>query len=246
MQNLTPSDMEFLNRAEKVTSFNLQPKDFETNDNKNAIQWLFKSHFFPKFNLDKTGDGIDMNRLNKLIDQLRSENRALLQALHKYPMKGLGPGEILLYFLVKDGYLGGGTSAGVDMTTTSDNKKYEIKACNLSTDKFLFNFKLGGTFNTSDLITEALNLKRDAKAGGEGVNTSAIKEIKKQFPTEWNTLEDKYRDRAYENYFKKHATIFMYNSTSKMGSIITVKNVKKEDIFLDRVTSGIIKPRIKM
>lgn len=246
MQSLSKKEVEFLNRAEKVTSFNLLTSDFQSLNNKSAIQFLFKRHFFPNFNLDRLGNGVDMVQLNKLIDTLKTESQTRVRLLHKYPMKGLGPGEILLYFLVNDGYLGGGNSAGVDMTTKGDGKKYEIKSCNQSKDGFAYNFKLGGTFNTSDIISEALKLKTKVKAGGEGVNSSAVKLIKQTVPDEWNALEEKYRARAFDNYFKSHETIFMYNSTSKMGNIFAIKQVKKEEIFIDVITSGIIKPRIRL
>ena len=246
MKNLTNEDVRFLNRAEKVTSFNLTPQDFQSLDYKTAIQYLFVRHFFPSFDTSKLSDGVDMKTLNNHIDKLRSINKARLQLVHKYPMKGFGPGEILLYFLVNDGHLGGGSSAGVDMITKSDFKKYEIKACNKSKDGFAYNFKLGGTFNTADLISEALRLKAKVKAVGEGVNSSAVKLIKETVPDEWKALEEKYRKRAYDNYFRSHEAIFMYNTTSKMGSIFAIKQVRREEIFIDVITSGIIKPRIRL
>ena len=50
-------DSKFLQRAQKVTSFNLSPNDFTSLKYKGEIQFLFKTHFFPKFNLDKTIKG---------------------------------------------------------------------------------------------------------------------------------------------------------------------------------------------
>ena len=55
--NVADLDTEFLKRAQKVTSFNLQTKDFESLKYKSEIQHLFHMHFFPKFDLDNTLKG---------------------------------------------------------------------------------------------------------------------------------------------------------------------------------------------
>ena len=36
-------------------------------------------------------------------------------SIYKYNIKGVGPGEVMLYFLLNNGHLGGGSSAGVDI-----------------------------------------------------------------------------------------------------------------------------------
>ena len=46
-------NMEFLNKAEKITQFNIPASDFTNLTYKKEIQYLFKKHFFPSFNLDK-------------------------------------------------------------------------------------------------------------------------------------------------------------------------------------------------
>ena len=65
--NVSDLDAEFLKRAQKVTSFNLTSKDFTSLKHKKEIQHLFRTHFFPKFNLDKTISGkptkIELNNL---------------------------------------------------------------------------------------------------------------------------------------------------------------------------------------
>jgi hypothetical protein len=46
----------------------------------------------------------------------------------------------------------------------------------------------------------------------------------------------------------KAEVIFMNNSTSsaKMGNIEAIKKVKAEDVTIERVTNGTVKPRIKL
>ena len=55
--NIADLNTEFLKRAQKVTSFNLQTKDFESLQYKAEIQHLFHMHFFPDFDLDNTIKG---------------------------------------------------------------------------------------------------------------------------------------------------------------------------------------------
>ena len=91
-----------------------------------------------------------------------------------------------------------------------------------------------------------MDLKRKAGAGGEGVNKAALEAIRKKFPKELALLEQKFVDRAYDNYFKNHEIIFIQNSTRKIGEVAAIKKVQKKDIFLERLTSGVIKPMVKL
>ena len=55
-------------------------------------------------------DGVprDAEQLNKLIRELKGYGNATFERIYKYPMTGVGPGEIMLYFLLNDCTLGGG------------------------------------------------------------------------------------------------------------------------------------------
>ena len=237
-------DRKFIERAMKVTSFNLTTKDFESLDHKKEIQFLFGTHFFPKFDFKFTLNDVNMPKLNKAVEMLKSENRANFEALHKYNLKGVGPGEATLYFLINNAKLGGGASAGVDLVV--NGKGYEIKAVSVSTDRYASNFKLGGTFSIADLIRELQDLKKQTGGAGSEVNGTDIKNIQRKIPGAFEKIEKKYQDVAYNNYFKNHDIIFIHNLGPKMGSIAAVKRVQKSDIRLERVTSGTIKPRVKL
>lgn len=240
-------DMEFINRAMKVTSFNLKPDDFISLKFKKEIQYLFNTHFFPSFDTSKTIKGVNKDKVNRLVDELKSISKSNLFYLHTYNLKGVGPGEATLFFLIDDAHLGGGASAGVDLV--AGTKKYEIKAVDIdAAGKEVSNFKTGGTFDISRLIARGMDLKKRVGATGEGVNKAAIQKIIEKLPDEWKQLESDYQDAAYNNYFKDHEIIFMNNMKSKadFGKIIAVKRVKKEDIMFERITSGTIKPKVKI
>jgi hypothetical protein len=243
MENL---DREFIRRAQKITSFNLTAKDFESLKYKKEIQYLFSLHFFPKFDLTKTLTRVDADSLNNLVSNLKRESSENYKALHKFQPRGVGPGEVMLYFLIDNAQLGGGGSAGVDLLVGS--KKYEVKAVSVTgAGKYANNFKVGGTFSLSDIINDTIELKKKAGLGTSSeVNAGQLETLQKKFPSEMKDIYARYQDRTYQNYFKNHEIIFIRNDTSKIGEILAVKKVKKEEIEFERITSGTIKPRVKL
>ena len=237
-------DMDFIRRAEKVTAFNIVTKDFETLKFKKEIQYLINKNWFPEFDLKNTMNGVSKDRLNTIIQSLRGSNKSNFLKLHKYPLKGIGPGEATLFFLIDDAKLGGGGSAGVDLIVGSN--KYEIKAVDITSDGYATNFKLGATFSTADIIRELQDLKKQTGGAGSEVNKSELEAIRKKFPGDLARIEKDYIDRSYNNYFKNHDIIFIRNSTGKIGDIEAIKKVEKKEISLERVTSGVIKPKVKI
>jgi hypothetical protein len=242
---------EFLNRAMVRTSFNLIAKDFESLTYKKEIQHLFNLHFFPKFNNrnDIHIDRITAPALKKAIKTVQNIDARSFEALYKYNLKGVGPGEVMLYFILNNGHLGGGSSAGVDIVDAAGS--FEVKAVDYSANgKYVNNFKIGGTFSIAEIMRGIQGLKKDAGLGsGSEVNSGHLATIRKQFPAQLKALEDKFIDLSYNNYFKNHKIIFLANKTGggfSLGDLIAIKQVQKKDIILERITSGTIKPRVKM
>jgi hypothetical protein len=69
--------------------------------------------------------------------------------------------------------------------------------------------------------------------------------MKKLAPDKFAAAEDKFATAA-ANYFKGHKVIFINNSPSNLGKIEAIKEVKKSDVIIERVTSGTIKPKVKL
>lgn len=238
-------DTQFIQRAMKITSFNLSPSDFTSTTHKKEIQYLFNINFFPKFDISKTITGADQTRLNSLIATLKTEDMEMFRKLHAYNLKGIGPGETTLYFLIDNCRLGGGSSAGVDVIIGSKN--YEVKAVKVS-NGIASDFKLGGTVPLADIMTSLDNLRTRLKLGGSKTEMSGtiMSEMKTKAPTEFAIIENRYAAVAYQ-YFKDHEVIFINNSnTSKIGNIEAIKRVRQEDIMIERVTSNTIKPKVKL
>ena len=241
-------DMDFIRRAEVVTSFNVTAKDFQSVKNKNEVRFLFKKHFFPDFDLDKTVADLSGD-VNGLIKQLKSMSKTNFDKLFTYNIKGVGPGEVLLYFLVDDLVLGGGTSAGVDLV--SGGKSYEMKAAQLSKEGYFYSFRLGATVNVSSIVTSAIAIAKEA-----GISTSRDAEISKsaiasiksgKLGKRWvDEVEKPFIEKAYDEYFKHHPVAFIINKipASAHGEVY-IKSVKKSDIVLEMVTQGKIRPMIK-
>jgi len=240
-------DQKFIQRATQVTSFNFISSDFTSLTYKKEIQSLFATHFFPTFNLNNTLDTIDKNKLNLLISKLKEINSSKFLNLHNYNLKGIGPGEVTLYFLLNNAKLGGGASAGVDLMVGS--QAYEIKAIKLSRDGYAYDFKLGGTVPLADIITDLYTLATKLKLGGTRteISGSIIEGMKTKAPDEYKLIENKFREISFGSYFKNHEIIFINNTAgTNFGKIEAIKNVTMSDIFIERLTNGTVKPRVKL
>ena len=117
--------------------------------------WVFSVALY---NLMKKIKNMILKKLNSLIEPLKSQYPSMYNKLHNYNLKGVGPGEATLYFLLDDGYLGGGASGGVDMTVGST--PYEIKAALVNPAKtHVSGFKLGAGVDYKRIITELMKMK---------------------------------------------------------------------------------------
>lgn len=241
-------NLEFIRRAERVTTFNITPKEFTTLQYKAEIQHLFNKHFFPNFDVTQTIKRVDKDRLNNLITQLKQERGGTaFEKLHTYNLKGVGPGEATLFFLIDDAYLGGGSSAGVDVIVGTS--KYEVKAVQVTPTRVASDFKLGGNVPIAEVMSAMDKLRVALKLGGTKTEISkAITETMRQkAPVEFKAIQDEYAERAYEDYFKNHEVIFINNSSGpRVGTIEAVKRVTKADIMIERATSGTVKPKVQL
>ena len=239
-------DHSFIQRVTKVTTPNFQAADFTSTKYKGEIQHIINTHFFPKFDINDTVKGVDISKLNRCIDTLRKEGLDYFTPMFKsYNLKGIGPGEIMLYFLIDNAYLGGGSSS-VDMFVGSEG--YEIKAVDVSSDGYAYNFKTGGTVPTSNIIEKfyALGQKHKMTISRTEISKGTLETLRSKDQASFDSIVDQYVDVAYNDYFKLHKFIFIRNTGSKMGRVESVKEVKKSDVKLERITAGVIKPRVKL
>lgn len=246
-------DLHFIQRAEQLTSFNLSTKDFESLKHKKELQYLFHKHFFPGFDLSNTVNHVDADVLNELITQLKSSSK-MFPKLHKYNLKGVGPGEATLFFLINTSHLGGGSSAGIDLFVHDVNEqqppdKYEVKAAMVSPDRVASGFKVGGAVPLSDIMHALNEMRQKLGVGGTRTEISGklMQKMRERAPKTYREIERHYADLAYDYYFKNHKVIFINNSAGPaMGRIESIKQVAKEDILMERLTNGTVKPRVRL
>jgi hypothetical protein len=241
--NVDELDSEFLSRAENNPSLNLVGSDFNTiKGRKYEIQYLIKKHFFPKFDLSNTLEDtvIKKEKINHIIDLLKSENADKFEVLFNFRPIGVGPGEALLYFIYDKAVLGGGSKSG---DIFIGGNEYEVKSVKMKGENEVYDFRLGGTVPISNIMKKLTDLSGKEKE----ISGSDIAAIKAKQPKEFKKIEDEFCKIAYDHYFSKHDVIFFNNGTGEeRGNVITVKKVRQSDIRIERVTSGVIKPIIKI
>lgn len=245
-------NQDFIKRATRVTSFNLVSNDFTSTTFKTEIQTLYAQHMFPSFDPSKALTNLTVDGYNKLVRQLKQDNKDQYEKLHNLALKGVGPGEAVLYLLTKTGHLGGGSSAGVDLVVGSN--KYEVKAAkwkSKTTKDSVADFKLGGgligmTQIESDIQDLAYKMGFKPKGAAE-IAGSIFEQMKQKAPKEYNEIEKRYQQLAGK-YFGSHETIFIQTESNQadFGEILAIKRVEPKDIFMERFTSKSIKPIIKI
>lgn len=245
-ENNTDLNMDYISSILNVKSINIPPNDFTSVKYKKEIQFLFKDLYFP--NSDKPTldtSKIDEDKLREYIDYLRGiSKKGYLDLFNSTVMRTYGPGEKLLYYIYDKCRLGGASSAGADIIFPEVS--YEIKGARLSVNGFYVGFMLGQTFSTKSIINKIYELATKDGYTKSEVPISKMRELKEKFPKEFNELESEYASLTYDNYFSKHQILFFNSAdTSARGSLLGIESVKKEDIFIGELTSGVIKPRVK-
>jgi hypothetical protein len=229
------SHLELLESATKYMYFNINRKLFQTVDYKGLIKELFEKHWFlgeiNQLTVEKESDII---LLNNYISSIKN-NGILFNRLFHYPLKRTGNAEVMLFLLIKNSFLSNISSSGTDIVI--NNNHYEIKHCVVSkkynTNKMFYNnFKLGNSFCPRPVVNNVENYFGKIPKGSE------MAEARKD--PKFLEIESEYRDLVYSEYFSKHNMLFI----DKHGEIKFVGKIKKENIFIDTITEGTIKPMI--
>lgn len=209
---------------------------------------------FGDFDPDMALNSLTKNGFNKLVKLLKRDDKDQFDKLHNLPLKGVGPSEAVFFLLTKNGQLGGGSSAGVDLIMGSS--KYELKAVkwkSKATKDYVADFKLGGNIpGMTTVESELQQLAYDTgvtniKSAPE-ISGSKMEAMQKANPSGFEQIRQKYKTLAYQHYFRTHEVVFVQNERNQpdFGEIIEIMNVKPEDIEMERYTSRSIKPLVKV
>ena len=242
-----PLNMAMIERALKTTSFDLKPSDFTNYTYQEEIRYLFTMGYFPKFDSKNFVNLVDQKKLNLAILALKKESMQKFMSMYKYKLSGVGPGEVVLFFLINNAKLGGGNSASVDLFVRGKGQ-YEIKSAKISNDGLAYDFRLSSTISLTKIITSLndLRIRHKLSGGNNTMSGDVIDSLREKASFDFSQIEKEY-GKLVENSFKAEV-IFMNNSTSpsKMANIEAIQKVKAEDVTIERVTGGTIKPRIKL
>ena len=247
-------DVNFIKRATGVGSFNFNINDFKTDKYKTEIQHLYQNHVFKSFNPRDVLTRLDKQEYNRLVTKLKRDSRDQYMKLHQLPLQGVGPGEAALFLLTKTGVVLGG--AGVDIRIDSVN--YEVKACKYVPDTnntMVHDFKVGGTVSgLTNLITDITKYMYDIKiitsATQRNISGSLFKQFKIKDPEGYHKFEKQYQKLVFNQYFGNKQLIFIQNnnaaSRTDFGEIIKIGTVKQDEVTIDRITQGTIKPIVRI
>jgi len=235
---------EFIQRATQFSVFNFTSSDFTSTLYQKEIRHLFLTYFFPKLTeKDIIISSLDQGNVNRVINKLRNSSPEKFRQLFKYPVKGVGDGEVLLYFIMKDSKLGGGLSAGSDVFVGTS--PYEVKSAVItkSPQKMARNIKVGGTFSLSGIIDKLDALRKDLNLSGnkQVINTSVLETMSKLKPKQYEDIETEYGKLLYDKYFGRHKSIFF---NEKTGDVVSIKIPKANEIKMNVLTQSTIKPQI--
>lgn len=257
MAELTDLDFDFIRRAEKVTKFNISVNDLKP-ELQPSVRYLFIKNQFPKFGeKDLFMKTFNVKKLNTAIKALKKENFDHFFNMYQFDQSGIGPGELMLYFLIDGSRVGGGGSAGVDLIV--NNKEYEAKSVELRVgSQMIEGFKLGGKGELAPIMAAAQELKKkyseEMIAANKGkknaiseVNSSQLKKLEELEPRAMADIKKKYTDVASE-YFGNTNIVFMYSKSNRrnVGEIIAAGKIKKGTVVMQTITSGTIKPSIPL
>lgn len=189
-------------------------------------------------------NSFSQDSLNKRIKYLRDNHRTNFTKLFTNKIAKIGPGELLLYYLIDTCFL----SPDESHDLTINNIPYEVKAVSISEAGNAYEFKTGNTPYLSPVIGKLLNLKADLKIPGntQTAEATVIKEMRKKAPSAYSVIEDEYRDLIYTKYFKDKCFIFLLNKTLRLGEVVHLGQIQKNDISIYRYSGGTIHPQINL
>lgn len=254
----TDLDFDFIRRAEKVTKFNISVNDLKP-ELQPSVRYLFIKNQFPDFGKkDLFIPRFSVPGLNKAIKELKKENFTHFYNMYQFDQSGIGPGELMLYFLIDGSRVGGGGSAGVDLIV--GGKEYEAKSVELRVGtQMIEGFKLGGKGELAPIMSAAQALKKKyedemvkANKGSKNaiseINQAQLKRLEQLEPKAMADIKKKYTKVA-SDYFGSTNIVFMYSKSAsgkKVGEIIAAGKITPGTVQIQSITSGTIKPSIPL
>jgi len=235
INKLKGMDIKFIKSVVKFPEPKIPFSYFESTDKKLEIQFLYKLAMFPGIEHETLKNTSlsenDKDALNDLIGKLKNSNK--FDSVYKYQKTGIGPGEVLMYYMLDNAKLGGQGSTG-DLIIGSNT--YEIKAPLISATKRANQFQIGGTISSDVEVPESLKLielyNKFYKSKVKEITVKQLSKFKQDDPKTYETWRKTFSQKVYKGYFSKHLMIFF---DVKKGYIASIKKVQPKDIDVYRI-----------
>jgi len=215
---------------------------FQSLDKKKEIQFLFKMGMFPGIDHNtlamKSLSNSNLNSINAEILKLKESNK--FSSLYNYSTKtggGIGPGEVLLYYLLDNAYLAGTNTSG---DVILGGKGYEVKGTKLSRENKYYGIQIGGTLKSNveaKFISDVKKLytKTYNRKAPDTLSATALRKLKSEASKDYEKIRKKFAQGAYEGYFSSHPIICVNNNKGKQkGTILSVKSFPVSEIDVYR------------
>jgi hypothetical protein len=247
-KNITGS-AEFISKSTRGGKINIDHREYYSLKYKEEIRATFHSMYFPSLAIFPTvGDSVSVTSLNSAINKLRSASATgLKHVLDQEPISGIGPGEVLIYLLADGAVLKGGTSKGLDVDIRG--VAYEVKAVRVTLNRFAQSYRVGTHVPMGSVISKINQLREDMNIPGtkQEVKKTSLDLMASAYPERYAAIRAEFAKDAHKAYFDKHQVIFINNNASHAaGTIESIKNVKAQDISIERVSQGTIRPMVKL
>ena len=245
-------DNPYLKKYENKLPYNdkaIPESDYTNITHKKQIREIFNKNYFKNFSdYLKTLDS--PQQINQRIKKLKEIN---IQGYNNLFAKvySLGPGERVLYYLIDSAELGGGSSAGVDITV--NGSQYEIKGANISAASgnniFAYGFEVSRSLDVFSIINSIYALCQQNNISIESrteIKTSSIDALRLKMPKEYAIIERKFAILLGSDYFKNKLIILNNNNSKNYGLVEFIGKVNADNITIERISRGVVRPKIKI
>lgn len=251
---------DYVKQALKLKSFSITSKDLQSTTYKKEIQFVVRTTWFPKLDLDDTikGDKFNKDAHNNLLAKLKRLDKENAGNLIHYQMAGIGPGEFMFYFMYDQLTVGGGASAGVDLKlgrTSAELKSIKIAGARSKyvPQGWISGFFMGGAVDTSALVNkihaemQVQGIPNGGRGTGKEYAGGAMAELKKKSPTKYAQFESEFAKLA-KTYFSNETVVFINNTRTQpsYGEILHVGPVDTKNVRMEVITQSKIKPMVKI
>lgn len=228
------------------TTFKIPVDQFKKLDYKREIQELYSIQYFPRYKL-RNQLRMTASDLNSQIAILRNQNRQGFLELFREQPEGVGPGEVLLYYIHPKATLQGGSASG-NVIIAGVTRPFECKAVPVreSDGMWATDVDLGNTVDSATTITAIRALAKQHGITLMGERTTEITNLRKIDPKQFDIIENSFRDIAIEHFNKFSGLIVFRTDPARYGDVAAVKKITKDDIFINRITRGHVRVNLKL